>query len=72
MGSAGTGFRKIDVASFPAIRAIVQAIHAKTNIVEALADGAVLVTGALILGLVALDTENWANRHRGLLKKDFT
>jgi hypothetical protein len=51
-----TSVRKGDVASFAAVRAIIKAIHAKANVKHVLADGAVLVASALILGLVALNT----------------
>ena len=64
-----TSVRESDVTSFPAVRAIVKPIHAKPNVQQALADGAVLVTGALIFRLVALHAEHRAGRHRSLLKK---
>jgi hypothetical protein len=68
-GSAATGVREIDFTSFPAIRAIVKPVHAETNVIEAFTNGAVLVAGALILGLVALDAEDWANGHRAFSSK---
>src|SRR5258707_6420373 len=66
-GSVATSIREGDVASFPAVRAIVKAIHAKSNVQHALADGAVLIASALILGLVALNAEHRAGGHRSLL-----
>src|SRR6266478_1795436 len=68
-GSVATSVRESDVASFPAVRAIVKAVHAETNVKHALADGAVLFAGALILGLVALHAKHRAGGHRSLLKK---
>src|SRR6266700_2124229 len=68
-GSVATSVRKGDVASFAAVRAIIKAIHAKTNVKHALADSAVLVASALILGLVALNAEHRAGGHCNLLKK---
>src|SRR5215470_8479192 len=67
--SVATSVREGDVTSFTAVRAIVKAIHAKTNVQHALADGAVLIAGALIFRLVALNAEHRAGRHRSLLKK---
>src|SRR5882724_13673413 len=68
-GSVATSVRKGDVASFAAVRAIIKAIHAKTNVKHALADGAVLVASALVLGLVALNAEHRAGGHRSLLEQ---
>src|SRR5260370_40900725 len=68
-GSVATSVRKGDVASFAAVRAIIKAIHAKTNVKHALADGAVLVASALILGLVALNAEHRAGGHCSLLEQ---
>jgi hypothetical protein len=67
-----TAVRETDVASFPAIRAIVEAVHAETNVFHALADRAVSLAAALILGLVALRAEHWTGGHRCLLARDFT
>jgi len=69
LGSVATGVRESDVTSFPAVRAIVKAVHTKTNFFEALADSAVFFASALVLGLVALDAEDGAGRHRCLLKR---
>ena len=68
-GSVATSVRKGDVASFAAVRAIIKAIHAKTNVKHALADGAVLVASALVLGLVALNAEHRAGGHCTLLEQ---
>jgi hypothetical protein len=67
-----TGVRESNVTGFPAVRAVVKAVHAETNVFHALADGAIFFAGALILGLVALDAEDGSGRHRCLLRKDFT
>jgi hypothetical protein len=47
-----------DVTGLPAIRTIVQPIHAKANIVLRLAKAAILLAGALRLGLIAQRAEN--------------
>jgi hypothetical protein len=64
-----TGVRDSDVTSFPAIRAIIEAVHAETDILHALADGAIFFAGALVLRLVALTAKHRADGHRSLLKK---
>ena len=71
-GSVATSIREGDVASFPAVRAIVKAIHAKSNVQHALADGAVFIASALILGLVALNAEHRAGGHRQPPRRNFT
>ena len=71
-GSVATVIRETDIASFPAIRAIVEAVHAETNALHALADGAVFFASALILGLIALNAEHRAGGHSRLLKKTLT
>ena len=68
-GLVATSVREGDVTSFTAVRAIVKAIHAKTNVQHALADGAVLIAGALIFRLVALNAEHRAGGHRSLLEQ---
>jgi hypothetical protein len=68
-GSVATGVREGDVASFPAVRAVVKPVHAKTNILHALADSAVLFATALVFGLVALNAEHRAGGHRSLLEQ---
>jgi len=68
-GSVATSVREGDVASFTTVRAVVKPIHAKTNILHALADGAVLVASALVFGLVALNAEHRAGGHRSLLEQ---
>ena len=69
LGSLATRIRKRDVTGFPAIRAIVQAVHAEPNAFHALADGAIPVARTLILGFVALAAEHRADGHRNLLKQ---
>src|SRR6516162_4358144 len=64
LGSVVTGLRKSDVASFPAIRAVVQAIRAETYIVHAFADGAVFLAAALVFCFVALHANDRAVRHQ--------
>src|SRR5258708_24668159 len=68
-GSVATSVRKGDVASFAAVRAIIKAIHAKTNVKHALADSAVFVASALVLGLIALNAEHRAGGHCSLLEQ---
>jgi hypothetical protein len=64
--AAGPG----DVAGFAAVGAIVQPIDGETHALQALTDGAVFLTGAGILGFVALRAENLlAGGHRCLRKK---
>ena len=67
-GSVATSVRKGDVASFAAVRAIIKAIHAKTNVKHALADSAVLFTGAAIFRQITLRT-NGRTLHTGLSAK---
>jgi hypothetical protein len=43
-----------DVTGLPAIRTIIQPIHAESNIVLRLAEAAILLADALRLGLIAL------------------
>src|ERR1700751_6170294 len=70
LGSVGTGLRESHVASFPAIWALVEAVHAQVDLFHALADAAVLRAGALILGLVALHAHDGPVGH-GVSKRDF-
>ena len=58
VGSVDIFFSDADVTSLPAIRTIVQSVHAKANIVLRLAEAAILVAGALRLGLVALRADD--------------
>ena len=59
-----------DVAGFAAIGTIVQPIDGETHAFQALADGAVFIAGAGILGLVTLCAEDlFAGGHRCLRKK---
>jgi hypothetical protein len=66
-----TGLRESDIAGFPAIRAIVEAVYAQVHLFHALADGAVLLATTLILGLVALNAHDLSVGH-GVSKTDFT
>src|SRR6266478_2102971 len=68
-GSVATSVREGDIASFSAVRAIVKAIHAKSNVQHALADGAVPIASALILRSIALNAEHRAGGHRSLLEQ---
>jgi hypothetical protein len=54
----GIGLGHADFASFPAIRAVVFAIHAESHTLLALAVAAVAIARALSLRQVALRTEN--------------
>src|SRR5215470_4065858 len=47
------GFSQADIAGFPAIRTIIEAIDAQTDVLLRLAEAAVLVTSAFVLRLVA-------------------
>jgi hypothetical protein len=46
------------VARFPAVGAVIEAVHAKPDIMHTFADGAVFVAGAVLFGLVALRANN--------------
>jgi hypothetical protein len=52
------GFGHANFARFPAIRAIVFAIHAEPDVLLALAVAAIAITQALALRQVALRTQN--------------
>jgi len=54
-----------DFAGFPAIRAVVQTIHAQTHVVLPFADGAVLFAGTALFRQVALRAMSWT-LHGGL------
>src|ERR1043165_1535680 len=43
LGSVATGVREGNITSFPAVRAIVKAVHAETDVFHALADRAIFV-----------------------------
>ena len=62
-----------DVTGFAAFGTIVKAVEAEADVVVTFADGAVLVAGAVFLGLVALGTNNLLTigRHRALRKRDY-
>ncbi len=55
--SAPTGVYHANVAGFPAVRAIVLAIHAEANPLQPLAISTVTIARTLLLGLVALDAK---------------
>ena len=67
MESVATAAGKRDVAGFPAIRAVVQTIHAEFHVVLPFADGAVLFAGAALFRQVALRAMGWT-LHRGLFE----
>src|SRR5215467_5129132 len=69
LGSVLTGLREGYVAGFPAIRAIIQAVHAQVYVVHAFADCAVLFARTVVLRLVALRTQDWTVRHCCLQQK---
>jgi NADPH-dependent ferric siderophore reductase len=48
LGSVATAASDGDVAGFPAIRAIVETVHAKADVVLAFADGAVFFADAAL------------------------
>jgi hypothetical protein len=54
----GIGFGNADFASFPAIRAVVFSVHAKTDVFLALAVAAIAVALAFVFRQVALRTMN--------------
>jgi hypothetical protein len=58
LGSVATGVSESYVAGFPAIRTIVKAVYAQANAQLALADGAVLFAGTILLRLVALRADD--------------
>jgi hypothetical protein len=53
LGSVGTGIRKRDVAGFPAIRAIIEAVRGQPDVVLPFADGAIFFAGAVFFRLFA-------------------
>jgi hypothetical protein len=52
--SGGTVISEIHVAGFPAVRTIIEPIHAKANADLALADGAIFLAGAVLFRLLTL------------------
>jgi len=64
LGSVVTGLRESDVTCFPAIRAVVQAVHAEMHFVQTFADGAVFLAGALIFRFVALHAKDGTVGHQ--------
>jgi hypothetical protein len=65
--SVATAVRKGDIARFPAIGTIVQAIHAELYGVLPLTNRAVFFARAIGFHFVAHDTDNWTS-HGSLLK----
>lgn len=61
--AAGDG----DFAGFPAIRAIVETVHAEAHVVLPFANGAVAFTGAAFFRQITLDA-NGGTLHKGLLE----
>src|SRR5882762_2463718 len=57
LGSVDIFFSDADVAGLPAIRTIIQSIHAKANTVLRLAETTILLAGAFCLGLIALQAD---------------
>jgi hypothetical protein len=53
LASVATGVRQGNIAGFPAIRTVVEPIGAEAYVVLALADGAILLAGAMFFRLVA-------------------
>src|SRR5258706_15405277 len=51
--SVATGVRQGNIASFPAIRTIVESVCAQAHVVLPFADGAILFAGAIFFRLVA-------------------
>ena len=67
--SAGTRIGERNVAGFPAVRAVVEAVHAKMHLFLSLADGAVLLAGTESFGFVTLQANNGTACHKCLHKK---
>src|SRR5438552_2387716 len=65
LGSVATGAGQRNVASFPAIWAIVEAVGAQAHVYLALADGAISFAGAAIFRQVALRAKG-LTLHKGL------
>ena len=63
---------KRDVACLAAVRAIVQTVDAQFDVVLPLADGAVLLAGAIFLGLIALHADDLLPGCHSLPDEDFT
>ena len=68
MGSVATAAGQRNVAGFPAIGAIVEAVGAKAHVHLSLADGAISFTGAAIFRQVALRAKG-LTLHKGLYRK---
>ena len=59
-----TGIGECDVAGFPAIRTIVEAVGAEADFVLPLAYGAVLLADALVFWLVASCAKDRSRHHK--------
>jgi hypothetical protein len=57
--SVATVVREGDVARFPAIRAIIQAVRAQPDLILTFADGTVFLAGAILFRLVTQGADNW-------------
>jgi hypothetical protein len=69
LGSVATGIRKSNITGFPAVRAIIQAVHAEADLFQTLANSAIFFASTIVLRLVALTAKHRADGHRRLLKK---
>jgi hypothetical protein len=65
LDSVATAANERDVAGFPAIRAIVETVHAKAYVVLSLADGAIFFADAALFGQIALRA-NGGSLHKSL------
>jgi hypothetical protein len=70
LGSVATAANEGDVAGFPAIRAIVETVHAKAYVVLPFANGAVFFTDAPLFRQITLGA-NGGTLHNGL-RENFT
>src|SRR5258708_35841910 len=64
--SVATAASQRNVAGFPAIRAIIEAVGTETDVVLPLANGAVPFAGAAVFRHVALHTDGWSFHTRPL------
>jgi hypothetical protein len=63
--SVATGIREGDVARFPAVRAIIEAVRAELDLILAFANGAVFFARAVFFRLVTQGT-HYRTRHERL------
>src|SRR5882724_11919505 len=66
--SVDTRIGESNVAGFPAIRAVVEAIHAQVDLLLPLANRAILFAGAEGFRLIALLASDWTADHECLHK----